>query len=235
MAVCFAFRLLRLESSSYAVIKVLVKPNAKTMKRMFKPLKIFISYRRDDSAGYARGLYDSLNSPFPFGRVRVFMDVTTIEPGANFVETIENEVSSCDVLVAVIGQQWLTSRLQDPEDLVRREIATALDQDVAVIPVLVQGATMPGRQDLPDELARLAQRHALELSNTRWDYDIRRLKKRLGISFADRVKSLLVFLSLIIASVIVILGAINYYPTITAMLSAALTPKVASIPPTSTD
>jgi hypothetical protein len=163
------------------------------------------------------------------------MDVTTIKPGVDFVKTIESELSSCDFLVAMIGQQWLTSRLKSPKDLVRREIETALDQGVTVIPVLVQGANMPRSQDLPDELAKLAQTQALELSDTRWDYDVRRLKKRLGISFADRAKRCLGFLSLIIACAIVILGAINYYPAINAVLSAALTPKVVSSPPTDSE
>jgi hypothetical protein len=83
--------------------------------------RIFPSYRRDDSSGYAGRLYDRLSQHF--GRAHLFMDVDTIPPGLDFVEAIQDAVGSCDVLLAVIGRQWLTStdrrrrrRLDNPED-----------------------------------------------------------------------------------------------------------------------
>jgi len=141
---------------------------------------IFSSYRRDDSAGYAGRLYDRLSDRF--GKDQVFMDVAKIEPGLDFVEVIEEAVGSCDVLIALIGKQWLTitdatgrRRLDDPEDLVRLEIAAALSRNIRVIPVLVRGATMPRSRDLPKALEKLARRNALEISDTRFDYDVNRL------------------------------------------------------------
>ena len=104
---------------------------------------IFISYRREDSCAYAGRLYDHLIEQF--GKDRVFMDVDSIEPGVDFVEVLQNTVSSCDVLIAVIGQHWLTAadtegrRLDHPEDFVRVEISTALSRNVRVIPALVAG------------------------------------------------------------------------------------------------
>jgi hypothetical protein len=93
--------------------------------------QIFISYRREDTAGHAGRLYDRLHDRFP--QNKIFMDVDTIDPGMDFGAAIEASVSSCDVLIAVIGKRWLTSadeegrrRLDHPEDFVRREIATAL-------------------------------------------------------------------------------------------------------------
>ena len=146
--------------------------------------RMFISYRSDDSAGYAGRLYDRLSQHF--GEDQIFMDIDTIEPGLDFVEVIEKAVGSCDVLIALIGRRWLTitdadghRRLDNPEDFVRLEVATALDRNIRVIPVLVRGATMPRSQDLPDVLVRLARRHALEIRDAPFHHDVDRLIKAL--------------------------------------------------------
>jgi formylglycine-generating enzyme required for sulfatase activity len=140
---------------------------------------IFVSYRRDDSSGHAGRLFDKLVARF--GNDRIFMDIDTIEPGEDFVTVIESAVASCDILIAVIGRNWLsgrsgaTGRLNDPNDFVRVEIAAALARNIRVIPVLVQKATMPTRQDLPPDLANLARRNAVELSDLRWQNDVEQL------------------------------------------------------------
>jgi hypothetical protein len=143
---------------------------------------IFISYRREDSGGHAGRLFDRLRSHF--GNDRVFMDVTRIEPGEDFVEAIDRAVGSCDVLLAVIGRQWLTCtdetgrrRLDNPNDLLRLETATALKRNVRVVPVLTQGAKTPSTEVLPEDLKRLTRRQAVELRDTRWDADIADLIK----------------------------------------------------------
>ena len=119
--------------------------------------RIFISYRRTDSAGYAGRIYDRLMAHF--GKDAVFMDVDTIEAGVDFVVVLQNAVQSCDVLVALIGRQWISikdengkPRLDNPEDFVHVEIAAALDRDVRVIPVLVDGVYMPRSTELPADL-----------------------------------------------------------------------------------
>jgi hypothetical protein len=127
-------------------------------------LRIFLSYRRDDAAGHAGRLHDALTSRFGAGRV--FMDVATIQPGADWLRVIDEAVTSCDVLVAVIGQGW-HSRIHEPDDVVRLEVATALEHDVRVIPVLVQATAPPAAEDLPEQLAELTRRNALELSDSR--------------------------------------------------------------------
>jgi formylglycine-generating enzyme required for sulfatase activity len=141
---------------------------------------IFVSYRRDDSSGHAGRLYDKLVTHF--GKDRIFMDIDTIDPGEDFVTLIENAVGSCEILIAVIGRQWLSSaddsasrRLDNPHDFVRLEIATALSRDIRVIPVLVQRANMPKTQDLPDDLAKFSRRNAIELSDLRWQHDVDQL------------------------------------------------------------
>lgn len=139
--------------------------------------RIFISYRRDDSAGHAGRLYDRLRAHF--GADRVFMDVTGIEAGTDFVEAIDSAVGGCDVLIAVIGRQWANCtdpagrrRLEDPQDFVSLEVGSALHRQVRVVPVLVEGALMPGQADLPESLRGLTRRQAVELRDTRWDADV---------------------------------------------------------------
>ncbi len=141
---------------------------------------IFISYRREDSAGYAGRLASDLERVF--GDALVFQDVEDIKPGADFVEVIDQAVGSSSVLLAVIGRQWIGvadqsghRRLDDPRDFVRAEIGAALRRGIVVIPVLVEGATMPRAEQLPDDLASLARHQASELSDTRWDYDVSQL------------------------------------------------------------
>jgi hypothetical protein len=138
---------------------------------------IFVSYRRDDSSGHAGRLADRLVEHF--GRNRIFVDIDTIEPGEDFVTVIENAVGSCEILIAVMGQKWLsaggTGRLDNPNDFVRLEIATALRRDIRVIPVLVQRASMPKPQDLPEDLVKLTRRNAIELSDSRWQTDVDQL------------------------------------------------------------
>jgi outer membrane biosynthesis protein TonB len=143
---------------------------------------IFISYRREDSAGHAGRLFDRLCAYF--GKDSVFMDVEGIEAGVDFVETIEQAVGGCDVLLAVIGRGWLDSknsqgdrRLDDPQDFIRLETAAALARKVRVVPVLVEGAQMPPAESLPAELRTLTRRQAVELRDSRWEDDIQALVK----------------------------------------------------------
>ena len=142
---------------------------------------IFISYRREDSAGYAGRLFDRLKEEF--GHSHVFWDVSgSIEPGEPFDRAIERAIDSCDALLAVIGQRWLTStdeagkrRIEDPDDYVHLELSMALRREVRVIPVLVQRAAMPHIEDLPQDLRPLALHQAVELSDNRWDFDVSQL------------------------------------------------------------
>lgn len=143
---------------------------------------IFISYRRHDSAGWTGRLSERLEQCFD--QDQIFMDIEKIEAGSDFVEAIESAVGSCAVLLAVIGPAWLTSadaegkpRLDNPEDFIRLEIATALKRNIRVIPVLVGGAVMPAASGLPDDLKPLTRRQAQELTDNRWDYDTEQLVK----------------------------------------------------------
>lgn len=141
---------------------------------------VFINYRRDDSAGYAGRLMDRLAAHF--GHKKVFMDVTDIEPGLDFVQAIADGIGACDALLVVMSKQWLTARaadgtrrLDDPNDHLRLEIMAALERGVRVIPLLVRGARMPAEEQLPTALTALARKQAIELSDERWDFDVGRL------------------------------------------------------------
>jgi hypothetical protein len=153
--------------------------------------KIFISYRRSESAAHAGRLSDQLRAHF--GTQVIFIDIESIEPGRDFVEAIENAVVSCKILLAVIGQQWVTCaneygrRLDDPKDFVRLEIAAALKRGIRVIPVLVQGAAMPREQDLPDDIAPLARRQAWEVSDIRWNQDVGKLIEKIAGDIPESV------------------------------------------------
>jgi hypothetical protein len=145
-----------------------------------RDLGVFISYRRKDSAPYARSIYQRLLAEFR--QNRVFMDVTDIAPGDDFTREIDGFLDSVDAVIVLIGEKWLTEidesgrpRIADPSDMVHAEVASALRRGKRVYPVLVGGAGMPKAADLPEGLKGLAQLNAVEISDSRWDYDLSRL------------------------------------------------------------
>lgn len=144
---------------------------------------IVFSYRRADSAGLVRALRERL--VHQLGAERVFLDVETIGAGADFRAVLTEAVRRCEALLVVIGPHWLeaedgTRRLDEPDDVVRLEIATALEAGVPIVPVLVDGARMPGAADLPEPLRALANRNAVEITNARFDTDAERLLRGLA-------------------------------------------------------
>jgi hypothetical protein len=132
--------------------------------------KIFLSYRRQDSAGMAGRIYDRLCAHF--GDDAIFMDIDSIPFGVDFREQITSAVDQCGIVLAVIGPHWAgeagaARRIDDPRDFIRLEIEAALERNLPVIPILVDRATMPGEADLPSSLARLAYRNAIDLDQGR--------------------------------------------------------------------
>ncbi len=147
---------------------------------------IFISYRRQDSAGFTRTLGKKLAERY--GEDSIFRDLEDIEAGNDFVVEIEEAVSSCKVLIAIIGPHWSNiknkqgmRRLENPHDFVRLEIESALKRDIPVLPVTVNGAVWPPAEVLPESLQVLLRHQAHDLSDKqgRWDYDVDQLMKRL--------------------------------------------------------
>jgi PQQ-dependent dehydrogenase (methanol/ethanol family) len=151
--------------------------------------KIFINYRREDAIATAGRMHDRLAKAF--GRKQLFMDVDHIPAGVDFVAYLEKQVAKCDVLIAVMGPTWLNAkgpdglrRLDNVEDFVVIEIATALARNVRVIPVLVDGARMPRADELPEPLKPLARRNAVTLQNSQFGSDAERLVEKIREAMA---------------------------------------------------
>jgi TIR domain len=149
----------------------------------FSRMRVFVTYRREDSAAYAGRLHDSLIDEF--GDDHVFQDVSAIDPGEDFEVAIDSALDDADAALVVIGPRWLapgaegTPRLHDPDDYVRIEISKALARDIPVVPILVGGSTLPTAAELPDDLAPLTRRQAVQLRDTTWRDDVAGLIRRL--------------------------------------------------------
>src|SRR5262249_12024544 len=150
-------------------------PEGRTMSA-----KVFISYRRADSAGYSGRVMDWLDREL--GRDLVFMDVDAIPLGSNFSKVLHEEVAKCGVLLAVIGPNWVDARdehgnrrLDNPNDFVRIEIAAALQRSIPVIPLLLDGAKIPKTDELPEDLKELALRNGMEIRHASFQDDMNRL------------------------------------------------------------
>jgi hypothetical protein len=151
---------------------------------------IFISYRRTDTRADAGRLYDRLANRFSGDHV--FMDIDDIQPGQKFLTVLQDTLDICHVLLVLIGPKWLDARdagglvrLQDDQDFVRLEVQTALQRGIPVIPILVNRAFMPTREDLPSGIDSLADHQALEISDSRFHDDVNNLIRALERILAD--------------------------------------------------
>jgi TIR domain-containing protein len=152
---------------------------------------IFISYRRHDSRWQARMIYDALQRVLP--RERLFMDIDSIPPGADFVEILEGWVGACEIMLALIGAGWIDAadsktgrrRLDNLHDFVRIEIREALRRGIPVVPVLLDDASIPDADELPDDLRSLVRRQVEFVQFRTFDADVARLMKKLGLASAD--------------------------------------------------
>ena len=146
-------------------------------------MKVFLSYRRDDTGGRAGRLYDALARKY--GQQRVFQDVSSATAGVDFTARIESTIAGSDAVLVVIGPNWLTSsnagvrRIDESNDFVRREVSAALATDKPVVPVLVDGADLPRADELPPELAALVSRQAVTIRDTSWHQDVDGLIRQL--------------------------------------------------------
>ena len=149
-------------------------------------VRVFLSYRRDDSAGFAGRLTDALEAAF--GADSVFRDVDDIGPGEDFLAAIEAQLRQVDAVLVMIGPRWLATgadgrrRLDAAGDVVRREIEAALASGKPVIPVLVGGAAMPAGDALPASIAALARRNAVSLPDSGWRDAVQRLANSLPLA-----------------------------------------------------
>jgi hypothetical protein len=152
---------------------------------------VFICYRREETAFAARAIHDRVVQRLE--RENVFLDVDNIDLGVDWFNVLTDRVGACDALVAVIGRNWVSSadkdglrRIDDPDDFVRIEIEAALQRNVRVIPVLVDGAAMPKASELPESLKGLARRQGTEVSPARFEADVEKLTIALGSILDER-------------------------------------------------
>ncbi len=140
------------------------------------PKKVFLSYRRDDTAAAAGRVYDRLSQLL--SKANVFFDVNAISGGEDFERKIASEIGRSDVVLIFIGNRWLEpapatgqSRIWEPGDFVRAEVRAALARPILVLPILVAGARMPARDELPDDIKAMASQNALPLRHDSFDDD----------------------------------------------------------------
>ena len=149
--------------------------------------RVFISYRRNDSKYQARMIYAAFQKVLP--RDRLFMDIDSIPPGVDFVEMLQSWVNQCEIMLALIGPGWIDAldpktsrrRLDDPNDFVRIEIREALSRGIPIVPVLLDGASMPDTEQLPDDMKGLVRRQAEFVAYRTFDADVERLIKALRL------------------------------------------------------
>jgi hypothetical protein len=173
---------------------------------------VFISYRREDSSAWTGRLFDILSARF--GRNSIFMDLDGIEGGDDFVTVIEGKLQVSDVLLAIIGNHWLTAtdangarRLDNPGDFVRLEIGKALERNIRVVPVLFGGATMPRPEDLPKELRELSERQAVDIRDNHFHQDADQL---LAVLHRPNKRRLFTALAAIAALIVLVCGMLVF-------------------------
>ena len=158
------------------------------------PPTIILSYRREDSAGVTGRIFDRLVQEFGAGRV--FMDIDSMPAGVDFHEHLQAILADCGALLVVIGKSWRSqrkgqpARIMDPDDWVRIEVETALDRKIPVIPLLIDGASLSNRDQLPESLWPLLRRNALPVDSGREFHAqmsrlVRDLKGQLGLAAAE--------------------------------------------------
>jgi hypothetical protein len=180
------------DDASHAVVETPTPPllvsfieNANVSgQRVSEGKLVFLCYRRDDTEDAAGRLQDRLITAY--GADRVFMDIDSVPLGIDFVDHVAKQISKCSAVIVMMGRQWLTitdrrgrRRLDLADDVVRLEIAAALERKIPVIPILVQDAEMPSADDLPDNLQSLARRNGIDLSGAAWRAGVERLIKEL--------------------------------------------------------
>ncbi len=147
-------------------------------------MKVFISYRRDDSRSITDRIYSSLSGEW--GRANIFRDTDSIMPGADFRTALREAISSADVVLLVIGPRWLEMtdesgrrRIDNPDDYVRLEITLAFELEKQVIPILVDQTRIPAPSELPGAIRELSFRNAIVLRSESFDFEIRILQRHL--------------------------------------------------------
>ena len=167
-------------------VQPLTDEDIRLIRAFSRPPGIFLCYRRQDTQGFARSIYDRLERKY--GSQNVFRDVDSVPAGVRFPDWIQQKLSLSKIMIVLIGSEWLEildehkrRRLDLTDDWVRQEIHMALLSGIPIIPVLLQGARMPSKNELPSSIDKLADFQFAEVTDRRWDYDMGELIK--GIDY----------------------------------------------------
>ena len=172
--------------------------------------KIFVSYRRDDTAPFAISIAQYLENRF--GKDRVFLDVDRLRAGEDFPSVLKRKLADCAVVLAIIGPNWLDAmeqrdssrRLDNPEDWVRLEIAQAIARGVPVVPVLVAGASMPSRASLPSELQPLVDRQFAVVTTNGFRHEMAGLARDVADQIGIRPARWSVWYAVVLATALIV-------------------------------
>ena len=176
---------------------------------------IFVSYRRDDAAHVTGRIADALAARV--GRENVFVDVDSVAPGEDFVRKIDTTIRASDIFLAVIGVNWLNAstaqgqrRIDLPGDFIRLEVSIALAAGVRVIPVLVDGASMPRAEELPEDIRQLVRHNAVFINHATFARDVRELIDQLNLPHASHRRKPINPLALPLGAGAVVLAALAF-------------------------
>lgn len=198
------------------------------------PKRVFISYRREDTAPAAGRVYDRLCRLI--SKSNVFFDVSTISGGEIYDRKIMTEIERSEAALVFIGKSWLMSngrmRLQEPDDYVRAEVRAVLARPMLVLPVLVDGAQMPPPDQLPDDIRGLSTRNALTLRHESFDDDTENIVAAvLGVAEGARpwddrgrlaVKVGYAAAGLLVAAIVLMVAAVTHFWVAGRPLSASI-------------
>jgi len=197
--------------------------------------RIFISYRRDDSAAdMTDRVYEHLVRRW---KGRVFMDIDSLKAGDLFAKRIEENLQNCAVMLVMLGRYWASitdeqgaRRIDNPGDYPRMEVAAALKRGIRVIPVLVGNAPLPRREELPSDIAGLVNRQALRLSREDFDADMERLMSSLARDLPRRIWTEMPLKTLAVAVVLLLFGILAYFKFGPSLLPPKSHPDGGSLP-----
>ncbi len=148
-----------------------------------------MSYRRSDTEAITGRIFDRMQSHYGDGNV--IIDIDSFPFGHDFRRAISTEIEACDAVIAVIGRHWAGDenrrRIGEENDFVRIELEAALARNIPLVPLLVDGASMPTPSELPGDLQALAFRNAAEVDvgrdfHVHIDRILRSLDRSLGIA-----------------------------------------------------
>ena len=202
-----------------------------------KAKKVFISYRRDDTASVAGRMYDRLSRLLT--RENVFFDVTTLSGGEEFEKSIAAAIGRSEAALIFIGEEWCAGapdtnqmRLWEANDIVRAEVRAALERPMLVLPLLVSGARMPKPEHLPEDIRALAKRSALPLRHESFDADAENIFAAImGVSTRPRFwnkgryltsNAIMTLVGAILASILMLLAGLVHSWVLARPLAASI-------------